>query len=125
MTGEGYRLERERLRVPMSSDPMTMTIDPCPVLRVEYCMCESQRNASVKPWRAGRSESPYVTMSHRIGGNTIRRWRWSLNQDRRALATFLPITVKLIIARLFSCDCLFILRQGTMISGARLRTRCV
>lgn len=56
------------LGVPMSSDPMTMTIDPCPVLRVEYCMCESQRKASVKPWRTGRSESPYVTMSYRIGG---------------------------------------------------------
>ena len=26
------------LGVPMSLDPMTMTIDPCPVLRVEYCM---------------------------------------------------------------------------------------
>lgn len=65
---EVHHLSVNGLGAPMSSDPMTMTIDPCPVLRVEYCMCESQqRKASVKPWRAGRSESPDVTMSYRIG----------------------------------------------------------
>lgn len=73
----------------MSADPMTMTIDPCPVLRVEYCMCESQRNASVKPWRTGRSESPYVTMSYRMDeGSPIRRWGETWRVEGETLGWF-------------------------------------
>lgn len=59
-------LERERFRGThdLGSHDNDDRSLPCAAGRVLHVRKPAQ--SSVKPWRAGRSESPYVTMSYRI-----------------------------------------------------------